>query len=385
MPKVNCPNCGEPNNDINFYCLKCKRVLIETPKYETSQNEIPIFIKISLFKVCILSFISLGIYDFFWFYRQWTSIRRKSGFNFLSLLFSIFRQFSVFGLAGRIEKNAKNKFDSDLLSAAAIGYFICGTSIIVNRIFKLNQQYELFVIISIYFVVRTISTIAITYFQYLINNNLDDKNIICEYSPIFVSKRIMMIDIAALALAALYWNFHVNYIKNADIVFYDSNIAQVSNYSKWITQTFRGGLTLQLPFELQKDIQNENKENTNAQIDESFSKNIKSLSIYVSYLQYSIGTQLSVDWNQYASMIIESNNSDNLRTYNLKSEAKIYGNYLGKLYRYKANNTEVRLLKIVDNNKQYIIVISNIDIEVYNKVSEKILESIVFSTESVKR
>jgi hypothetical protein len=24
MPKIICPQCGEPNNDINAYCLKCK-------------------------------------------------------------------------------------------------------------------------------------------------------------------------------------------------------------------------------------------------------------------------------------------------------------------------------------------------------------------------
>lgn len=43
MPKVICPNCKEPNNDINYNCVKCKTVLMEKrPEKEEKNDEYPI-------------------------------------------------------------------------------------------------------------------------------------------------------------------------------------------------------------------------------------------------------------------------------------------------------------------------------------------------------
>lgn len=73
MPKVICPDCGEPNNDINPYCLKCKKAFFtqtyeEYPLYERLVSRIYAVIIAAVIGLCSFhsyrfSLLNLKLFD----------------------------------------------------------------------------------------------------------------------------------------------------------------------------------------------------------------------------------------------------------------------------------------------------------------------------------
>lgn len=65
MTVDSCPECGAAI-DAGTVCASCEVV---------TRQELPPFFAVSLLKFAVMSFFTLGLYELYWFYRNWQRIR----------------------------------------------------------------------------------------------------------------------------------------------------------------------------------------------------------------------------------------------------------------------------------------------------------------------
>ena len=81
MTVDSCPKCGTPFDAGAAVCESCEAV---------APQELPPFFAVSLLKFAVMSFFTLGLYDLYWFYRNWQRIRVRQQRNIKPSLRTMF-------------------------------------------------------------------------------------------------------------------------------------------------------------------------------------------------------------------------------------------------------------------------------------------------------
>ncbi len=110
-----CKFCGEQIQSEATKCRFCGEWQKEEKESLEKKNSTAIeYFSVSLIKLAIMSIISLGLYDFYWFYKNWQKIfaqeKKEKAFFSMSAgirALPIFNLFYCYSLFGRIIKSAK--------------------------------------------------------------------------------------------------------------------------------------------------------------------------------------------------------------------------------------------------------------------------------------
>jgi hypothetical protein len=102
-----CPHCGFAiPQDASFGVPWQTATLVAAPTAEASA--LPPFFAVPLWKLVLMSFFTFGVYEFFWFYRNWQRIRVREQVDispfwraFFGVIFchSCFKRIETYGLA----------------------------------------------------------------------------------------------------------------------------------------------------------------------------------------------------------------------------------------------------------------------------------------------
>ncbi|MDR1695731.1 MAG: hypothetical protein LBR69_03765 [Endomicrobium sp.] len=420
MPKIICPACGEPNNDINPYCLKCKTPLEKKLPPEENKN-VSGFISISRAKVFFMSFFSIGIYDIFWFYAQWKELKKLKYYKCPVFIAAIFPMFSVFPLAYKIYAG-KTHF-------CHISYFLAPAIILLSVIANLENSAALFIL---FLLQRFIMSYSVSCLQKIINTNHKDSVSEKELSlnawtitfsvflflsiigqtwaykslgalPIYTIPRAVT-SYAAYKLmqkndnliyktGLLYFGFISEYdrsffralthafltIFSAFSKYKPSVQPEIDKNSDWKINHFTGGIILELPAELhetfEREAMSEISEDKDIKLRKTFQTDKKTFYFEIVYKELDNDLKIIMDWNKALSALA---NTYSIPESNISSEYKMYGNYIGKLHSFKIAGFNNKVLYIVNNNKSYGITITYAGVYWNNFAANKILESIKF-------
>ena len=139
-----CPKCRKEYEETWEYCTECDIMLEagEAPK-EASSGPLPVqettFYNTSIKKLVILSICSLGIYEVYWFYKNWKAVRESTGEKLSPLARGIFAIFFCHNLFQRIITNAKKSGFSKVTSAGALATVYVVLVIIANAMGRVNS------------------------------------------------------------------------------------------------------------------------------------------------------------------------------------------------------------------------------------------------------
>ncbi len=141
-------------------------------------NQGPLPYVISIPKLVILSVLTFGIFDWYWFYRQWKSFA-KDRHNFLVfILLAIFAVLSCFSLfpniSGRLKDN-RLKVEVSPIILALLYFLLTGLDKLPTPFFLLSSA----TVIPLAFVQKEINTYSeLKYGDKLIQSNFGIRNLI---------------------------------------------------------------------------------------------------------------------------------------------------------------------------------------------------------------
>lgn len=78
-----------------------KKTNLKSNKIKVKANSYPYVISVK--KLLVLSFLTLGFYDHYWFYKQWKSFSKKRHTIFVYIFLAVFSPITSFFLFSRIE------------------------------------------------------------------------------------------------------------------------------------------------------------------------------------------------------------------------------------------------------------------------------------------
>jgi len=146
---IYCSKCGSGNNEQANFCKVCGKAItkvnednnVEVSKIgkTVEQHQPPYPYSVSIKKFIVLSITTLGLYEIYWFYKQFKSFKSEANWQITPIIRAIFAPLTSYTLfkkinevAGGVDKNIK--IEAPILAA---GYFI------INILWRLPDPYWL--------------------------------------------------------------------------------------------------------------------------------------------------------------------------------------------------------------------------------------------------
>ena len=129
---MNCKHCGNTLANDTKLCHTCGKP-VEGEKLERDTPDIEYF-SIPLRRLAFLSVLTLGLYEIFWFYKNWEAIRKTEQQKispFGRAIFAIFYCYSFFKKVLRSAKkyNYSDSYSPELLATLYIVLFFVGNGL----------------------------------------------------------------------------------------------------------------------------------------------------------------------------------------------------------------------------------------------------------------
>jgi hypothetical protein len=116
---------------------------------EQSDDARPLFFPVSTTKLVVLSVLSFGLYELFWFYKNWCLVRERERSNIQPFWRAFFGYFFCYSLFDKVQDEGYRLNDLPSLHAGllAAGWIIC------NLLWKLPDPYWLVCFAAVLFIV----------------------------------------------------------------------------------------------------------------------------------------------------------------------------------------------------------------------------------------
>ena len=118
------------------------------PVGEIRQSTVPLFFPVSITKLLVLSICTLGLYEIYWFYKNWQLVKRRENSNInpaLRSLFGVLFCYSLFRRVGeQVESHNNKSIPAGLLAAGWI---------VLTLLWKLPDPYWLLTFLAVFFMV----------------------------------------------------------------------------------------------------------------------------------------------------------------------------------------------------------------------------------------
>ena len=126
-----CPNCGSKNESDSKFCQKCGAKLLGSQVVKKEEKQITNieYFAISPKRLALFFILTFGIYETYWFYKNWQAIKKAEGQNILPFWRAIFRVFFCHSLFKKVLESAKNNnyqesYSPGWLATAYIALFV---------------------------------------------------------------------------------------------------------------------------------------------------------------------------------------------------------------------------------------------------------------------
>ena len=73
-----------------------------------NENSQPMFFPVSRFKLLVMSLVTFGLYEIFWFYKNWQLFKAKTGSDISPFWRTVFRVFFIYELLHEIQEKARS-------------------------------------------------------------------------------------------------------------------------------------------------------------------------------------------------------------------------------------------------------------------------------------
>lgn len=130
-----CKHCGKFNSETSQYCKYCgEKISTETIQEVKASNETidsntsPYPFVISNWKLAILSICTFGLYDIYWFYKQWKSYKADKKLKvspFWRSIFSPIFSYSLFKNISNASKDLDKNKGVEAGALAVVYFFLC--------------------------------------------------------------------------------------------------------------------------------------------------------------------------------------------------------------------------------------------------------------------
>ncbi|OHX14322.1 hypothetical protein BI347_13020 [Chromobacterium sphagni] len=110
----------------------------EGPEREIGDDQAPLFFAVSPRKFLILSLCTLGLYEMYWFYRNWQLVKQREGSDIWPFWRAVFGYFFCYALLSRIRDAARDAGAGDLPAGPLSAGWI-----IISMLWKLPEPYWL--------------------------------------------------------------------------------------------------------------------------------------------------------------------------------------------------------------------------------------------------
>lgn len=144
-----CKECGNKLDESSKFCDKCGKPINSEIKAidskETGESSKITPLTISTNKLIFLSVLSFGLYEIYWFYRQWKALKEIKDLKITAWARGLFAPLFAYPLFKQFFELARHETKKDYSSAGwlATGYFI------LNLLWKLEDPYWLISFTSI--------------------------------------------------------------------------------------------------------------------------------------------------------------------------------------------------------------------------------------------
>ena len=119
-----------------------------------SQLSKPIYFPVSPIKLAVLSICTLGLYEIYWFYKNWQLIKEREHTDIMPFWRAIFAIFFCYSLFQRIGKNAKEMALPNISAGGlSVGW------IIVTLLWRLPDPYWLVSYLAFFFLLPVQKTV----------------------------------------------------------------------------------------------------------------------------------------------------------------------------------------------------------------------------------
>jgi hypothetical protein len=117
MSIVSCPGCEHLISDRATTCVNCGRALTpvrvdapleEQPPTPAAERELPFF-AVATHKFLVMCLVTLGLYQYYWFYKQWRCLARGSRTPVSPFWRTFFAPFWGFSLFAQVEVRAQRE------------------------------------------------------------------------------------------------------------------------------------------------------------------------------------------------------------------------------------------------------------------------------------
>ncbi len=125
-----CKNCGEKNADDSKFCPKCGSDLGNSLQ-EKQVVDVRYF-AISTERLIISSLATMGLYELYWFYKNWEAIKKAEDRDILPFWRAVFNIFFCYSLFKNVLESAKRHGYTDLYSPGWLAAIYIGLSLIGN-------------------------------------------------------------------------------------------------------------------------------------------------------------------------------------------------------------------------------------------------------------
>ena len=115
----------------------------------------PLYFPVSLMKLAVMSICTFGLYQLYWFYKNWSLVREREGLNIAPMLRAYFASFFCYSLFTRIQDTAEAQ---ELRVTLASGFLAAGW-IVLTLLIALPDPYWLITFLSVIFLLPVQSVV----------------------------------------------------------------------------------------------------------------------------------------------------------------------------------------------------------------------------------
>lgn len=115
----------------------------------------PMYFPVSLTKLVVMSFCTFGLYEIYWFYKNWSLINQREDKNIMPVLRTFFAGIFCYSLFTRIQETAE---EQELPISLASGFLASGW-IIFTLLWRLPDPYWLVTFLAVFFLLPVQSAV----------------------------------------------------------------------------------------------------------------------------------------------------------------------------------------------------------------------------------
>ena len=133
-----CTHCGSKNDKDSKFCQKCGSKLADVQIKTKTNDEKPSvnieYLAISPKRLALFSVLTFGIYEIYWFYKNWEAVKKAEGQNISPFWRAIFAVFFCHSLFKKVLESAKahdykESYSPGWLATAYIALLLIGNGL----------------------------------------------------------------------------------------------------------------------------------------------------------------------------------------------------------------------------------------------------------------